>query len=61
MKRALLCPNCRVVVRDPYTEQLEAELAVALNAELDRPYRPGVTVPAAKGRTDWPEADYDDD
>jgi hypothetical protein len=44
MKRALLCPNCRVVVRDPYTEQLEAELAVALNAELDRPYRPGVTV-----------------
>jgi hypothetical protein len=33
-----------VVVRDPYTEQLEAELAVALNAELDRPYRPGVTV-----------------
>lgn len=33
MKRALLCPNCRVVVRDTYTEQLEDVCRRVLNGE----------------------------
>lgn len=39
MKHAIVCPNCRVVVRDPYTETLEEQIArvnLQLAVELRR-------------------------